>query len=185
MLFFESLGGARMPHRGSLRMRYATLFLAALILNVASPAAPAPKPTPWENDLTPIAAADWNYDRAAPLVGTRRIRRDAGGDRAARCDDAAASGATAVRYQSVENPNLPVFHPSIFFRPTTLFRRSRAVTGDWPRRRSPAKRWELPCSPSAGTMWLAADRRLRLLPALLEQRRDRPCRDVTSATACW
>ena len=64
----------------------------------------SPGPAAWKNDLTPIAAADWNYDRAAHLLahagfgGTPAdIQKlaDAGLDRAVR---------SLVHYENVPNP---------------------------------------------------------------------------------
>ena len=44
--------------------------IAALTAAVAVPAGQAPGagPQAWANDLSPIAASDWSYDRAAHLV---------------------------------------------------------------------------------------------------------------------
>src|ERR1700674_2062616 len=43
-------------------------FLSALLAVAAVMAAQTAGPTAWQNDLTPIGAADWNYDLAAHLL---------------------------------------------------------------------------------------------------------------------
>ena len=47
----------------------ATLLLGLATARVVSTAAEtSPAPATWADDLSPIAAADWNYDRAAHLI---------------------------------------------------------------------------------------------------------------------
>src|SRR6187431_850851 len=69
----------------------------------------SPGPASWIDDLTPIAAADWNYDRAAHLLshagfgGTpAEIRKlaDAGPERAVQ---------SLVHYESIPNPKMQPF----------------------------------------------------------------------------
>ena len=43
-----------------------TTFLLAALAGIA--AGQASGPAAWQNDLTPITAADWNYDLAAQLL---------------------------------------------------------------------------------------------------------------------
>jgi hypothetical protein len=43
-----------------------TAVVATRTVSSAGPAGPAP--VEWTNDLSPIAATDWNYDRAAHLL---------------------------------------------------------------------------------------------------------------------
>ena len=44
----------------------------------------SPGPATWNDDLTPIAAADWNYDRAAHLLTHAGFGGTPGGDPEAR-----------------------------------------------------------------------------------------------------
>ena len=69
----------------------------------------SPGPASWKDDLTPISAADWNYDRAAHLLShagfggspaTIQKLADAGLDHAIR---------TLVHYESVPNPRMQPF----------------------------------------------------------------------------
>ena len=70
--------------RRALVSRSRFLVLAAIGLTavvatraIVSAGAPATPPADWTNDLSPIAAADWNYDRAAHLLERARLRRHA------------------------------------------------------------------------------------------------------------
>ena len=78
----------------------------------------SPGPAAWKDDLTPIAAADWNYDRAAHLLthagfgGTpAEIQKlaDAGLERAVR---------SLVHYESIPNPKMQPFVESGLWDPT-------------------------------------------------------------------
>ena len=69
----------------------------------------SPGPASWKDDLTPIGAADWTYDRAAHLLShagfggspaTVQRLADAGLDRAVR---------TLVHYESLPNPRMQPF----------------------------------------------------------------------------
>jgi hypothetical protein len=69
----------------------------------------SPGPANWTDDLTPIASADWNYDRAAHLLAhagfggsTAAIQKlaDVGLDRAVR---------SLVHYESIPNPKMQPF----------------------------------------------------------------------------
>jgi uncharacterized protein (DUF1800 family) len=75
----------------------------------------SPGPASWKDDLTPIGAADWNYDRAAHLLShagfggspaTIQKLADAGLDRALR---------TLVHYESISNPRMQPFVESGFW----------------------------------------------------------------------
>src|SRR5437867_9667866 len=52
--------------RGALASAALTAVVAAVTSVAGSDAMP---PAGWTNDLTPIAATDWNYERAAHLLG--------------------------------------------------------------------------------------------------------------------
>ncbi len=78
----------------------------------------SPGPASWKDDLTPISAADWNYDRAAHLLShagfggspaTIQKLADAGLDRAVR---------TLVHYDSIPNPRMQPFVESGLWDPT-------------------------------------------------------------------
>src|SRR5258705_6860598 len=69
----------------------------------------SPGPASWKDDLTPISAADWNYDRAGHLLSragfggspaTIQRLADGGLDRAVR---------TLVHYESIPNPRMQPF----------------------------------------------------------------------------
>jgi hypothetical protein len=77
----------------------------------------SPGPAAWKDDLTPIAAADWNYDRAAHLLahagfgGTpSEIQKlaEAGLERAVR---------SLVYYENIPNPKMQPFVESGFWDP--------------------------------------------------------------------
>jgi uncharacterized protein (DUF1800 family) len=61
-----------MPNRRlagfTLSVGFATLVLAISTAPVVSTAAPGLTPSTWTDDLTPISATDWSYDRAAHLL---------------------------------------------------------------------------------------------------------------------
>ena len=78
----------------------------------------SPGPASWKDDLTPIGAADWTYDRAAHLLShagfggspaTVQRLADAGLDRAVR---------TLVHYESLPNPRMQPFVQSGLWDPT-------------------------------------------------------------------
>jgi hypothetical protein len=78
----------------------------------------SPGPASWKDDLTPIGAADWTYDRAAHLLShagfggspaTVQRLADAGLDRAVR---------TLVHYESLPNPRMQPFVESGLWDPT-------------------------------------------------------------------
>jgi hypothetical protein len=77
----------------------------------ARPQAP-PAPAAWTNDLSPIAPADWNYDRAAHLLE----RAGFGGTPEEIEKLAAMTPAQAVDYlvdfESIDNSTLPAYEPS-------------------------------------------------------------------------
>jgi len=78
----------------------------------------SPGPASWKDDLTPIAAADWNYDRAAHLLthagfgGTPaeiQTLADGGLERAVR---------SLVHYESIPNPKMQPFVESGLWDPS-------------------------------------------------------------------
>jgi hypothetical protein len=101
----------------------------------------SPGPASWTDDLTPIADADWNYDRAAHLLahagfgGTPaaiQMLADMGVERAVR---------SLVHYESIPNPKMQPFvesglwDPSLNCLPGKPARRRRIA------RSSLASRW--------------------------------------------
>jgi uncharacterized protein (DUF1800 family) len=98
---------------------------------VASRIGWSPGPARWKDDLTPIGAADWNYDRAAHLLahagfgGTPEDHEKlaAGGpDRAVR---------SLVHYEDIPNPRLQPFVESGLWDPTLIaFPESRPEATD-------------------------------------------------------
>jgi hypothetical protein len=91
----------------------------------------SPGPASWKDDLTPIRAADWNYDRAAHLLShagfggspaTIQKLADSGLDRAVR---------TLVHYESIPNPRMHPFVESGLWDPTlNAFPESRPEATD-------------------------------------------------------
>src|SRR6476659_7015760 len=90
-----------------------TLFVCLLTAGVFA-ATDTPK-APWQNDLTPIAKADWNYDRAAHLLE----RAGFGGtpDEIKRLAAMAPRDAVRelVNYQKTPNVEMPAFDESGIF----------------------------------------------------------------------
>ena len=78
----------------------------------------SPGPASWKDDLSPIAAVDWNYDRAAHLL----THAGFGGTPAdiQRLADAGLDGAvrSLVYYESLPNPNMQPFVESGLWDPT-------------------------------------------------------------------
>ena len=91
----------------------------------------SPGPSAWKDDLSPISAADWNYDRAAHLLahagfgGTPaeiKALTDAGLERAV---------SSLVYYESIQNPTLRPFVESGLWDPTlNVFPESRPEATD-------------------------------------------------------
>src|SRR5271157_1885055 len=93
---------------------WTAFWVAALAIGAASPRALAQTagPAAWQNDLTPIGKADWNYDLAAHLLE----RAGFGGtpseiDALAKMTPAQAV-ARLVRFQGTDAGHLPPFDHS-------------------------------------------------------------------------
>ena len=110
-------------------MRNFYQFLSVAIISIAAVHA-GPGPGSWTGDLSPITAADWNYDRAAYLLE----RAGFGGTPDEIKVLAAMSPRDAVRhlvrYQEVKDVDLPPFRETgIFPSPTySLFGEMKAFT---------------------------------------------------------
>jgi hypothetical protein len=91
----------------------------------------SPGPASWKDDLTPITAADWNYDRAAHLLAHAGF-----GGTPAEIETLAAAGPehavrSLVHYESIPNPSLQPFVESGLWDPTlNLFPESRPEATD-------------------------------------------------------
>src|SRR5215469_6618300 len=86
---------------------------AALVASLdGSPVRSVPPPASWANDLAPIAASDWSYDRAAHLID--RAGFGATPEEIARLAAMTPEQAVAslLDYQSVPNNHLAPFDPS-------------------------------------------------------------------------
>jgi hypothetical protein len=88
------------------------LVVSAAALILAARVATSPGPASWADDLTPIAKADWNYDRAAHLV-----ERAGFGATPAEIERLAALApeqavAQLVNYESIDNGALKPFDES-------------------------------------------------------------------------
>jgi uncharacterized protein (DUF1800 family) len=93
-------------------MRNRAILTAAVLAAIS---ATASDKSSWEGDLSPITANDWNYDRAAHLLE----RAGFGGtpDEVQQLAKMTPEEAVRhlVRYQAVENPNMPEFKGSGIF----------------------------------------------------------------------
>jgi len=94
----------------------AAALTAPLTLSVAAADSAGPGPAQWANDLSPIAAADWNYDRAAHLI--ERAGFGATPEEVRRLASLTPQQAVAelVDYQSIPS-NLKPFDESIIWDP--------------------------------------------------------------------
>ena len=108
----------------------------------------SPGPAAWKDDLTPIAAADWNDDRAAHLLahagfgGTPaeiQALADAGLDRAVR---------SLVHYERIPNPRMQPFVESGLWDPSLDRLPGEPAGGDRPRRARAAARWASAVKPA-------------------------------------
>ena len=91
----------------------------------------SPGPASWKDDLTPIAAADWSYDRAAHLLAHAGF-----GGAPAEIETLAAAGLdgavrSLVHYEHIPNPAVQPFVESGLWDPTlNLFPESRPEATD-------------------------------------------------------
>src|SRR4029077_9890836 len=91
----------------------------------------SPGPATWKDDLAPISAADWNYDRAAHLLAHAGF-----GGTPAEIEALAKAGPelavrSLVHYQRLPNPKLQPFVESGLWDPTlNLFPESRPEATD-------------------------------------------------------
>src|ERR1700674_4445770 len=87
-------------------------FLSALLAVAAVMAAQTAGPTAWQNDLTPIGAADWNYDLAAHLLERAGFGGTPSEVQALAKMTPAQAVARLVRFEGTTTSNLPAFDPS-------------------------------------------------------------------------
>ena len=105
-------------------------------------------PAGWVNDLTPITAADWDYDKAAHL-----IERAGFGATPAEIERLAAMTPDAavdelVNYTTVDNSATPAFDPSPIWDPgMDPFPKSRRMRCE--SRARPGRRWVSTCCRTA------------------------------------
>jgi len=93
----------------------------------ASPAAAAEDP--WTDDLTPIAASDWSYERAAHLLSRAGFGGTPEEIRALAAMTPEAAVRHLVNYESVDNSDLPAFEASDIWDPGLIdFPPSRPAT---------------------------------------------------------
>src|SRR5688572_33333649 len=91
----------------------------------------SPGPASWKDDLTPLAAADWNYDRAAHLLTHAGF-----GGTPAEIEALANAGLDAavrslVHYEGIPNPQMQPFVESGLWDPTlNAFPESRPEATD-------------------------------------------------------
>jgi uncharacterized protein (DUF1800 family) len=78
----------------------------------------SPGPSAWKDDLTPITAADWNYDRAAHLLTHAGFGGTPAEIEKLAHRGLAAAVATLVDYEHIPNPKLQPFVESGLWDPT-------------------------------------------------------------------
>ena len=97
------------------RMETFTALLAIAVAIAAGPAqvvAQTAGPAPWQNDLTPITAVDWNYDFAAHLLERAGFGGTPSEVEALAKMTPAQAVARLVRFEGTTTGNLPAFDPS-------------------------------------------------------------------------
>src|SRR5579864_8518709 len=87
---------------------WTALLAVAVVQAMAQTAGPAA----WQNDLTPIGAADWNYDFAAHLLERAGFGGTPGEIEALAKMTPAQAVARLVRFEGTATGNLPPFDPS-------------------------------------------------------------------------
>jgi uncharacterized protein (DUF1800 family) len=105
--------------------RMSAVLLTATLLCAADP--PGAGPNSWVGDLAPIAAADWNYDRAAHLLERAGFGGTPEEIQALARMSPQEAVRRLVRYQSVKDVDLPPFHETGIY-PNKDFSRSGNVT---------------------------------------------------------
>src|SRR3569623_1547566 len=88
-----------------------TLLFTAAIIAASLPSETSP-PGSWQNDLTPITAADWNYDKAAHLLERAGFGGTPEEIAALAKLTPAQAVARLVRFQGAPEVNLPPFDES-------------------------------------------------------------------------
>ena len=150
----------------------------------------SPGPAAWTGDLTPVSAADWNYDRAEHLLGQGGVQRDAGGHPEAGGHDARAGGARPRRVRRLpERPPRTVRAFRFLGRDADAFpaepaRRDRPGNEAWREHGYPrkARRRQPPHAAGVGPLLLLAARHAardpprRLLVGRADARHQSPAR---------
>src|SRR5712691_3787546 len=102
------------------RMENFTALLAIAVAIAAGPAqvlAQTAGPAAWQNDLTPIPAANWNYDFAAHLLERAGLGGTPSEVEALAKMTPAQAVARLVRFEGTTTSNLPAFDPSGVYDP--------------------------------------------------------------------
>ncbi len=155
------------------RVPTGVLFPAA-ISQTAGPAA-------WQNDLTPIAASDWNYEFAAHLLERAGFGGTPDEIQALAKMTPAQAVARLVRFEGAAASHLPPFdHSGIHDPGLEPFPPSRPAVTDWPRKRRSSRHQ----GQARGQPPPSADRR-RILLLAARQRCSKPTASPTGGrTAC-
>ena len=146
------------------------LLGGALLLTVVAVAGAGP--SAWVNDLTPITAADWDYDKAAHL-----IERAGFGATPAEVERLAAMTPEAavdqlVKYTTIDNSTTPAVRSVADLGSRVWTRSRRAGRMRCASRVRPGRRWVSPCCRTASQRRLTAGGQQVFLRAALECHRD-------------
>ena len=133
------------------------MALGAAVVTVTATAGAGSGPSGWVNDLTPITAADWDYDKAAHLIERAgfgatpaEIERLAGMTPEAVVDQ-------LVNFHTIENSTTPAFDPSPIWDPGM---------DPFPKSRADAVRIARETGSSMGVAMLPDDEPRRLQPVV-------------------